>query len=160
MAKKRKAKKSGTRRRRRVSGIGQKLDLQAAGLAVAGAFAAYKLSQMLAKSSNTTMQSVAPFVGIAAGIGLPLVIKNPMIKAMSVGMIAAGGIDTLKKLKVLSGVYGDWLPVVNGTGAAQLPYKPARRVNGTSLPDSTVNPSTMSVISGVGHCGSGAANAY
>jgi len=120
---KRKGKKT-TRRRRRVSGIGQQLDLQALGLAIGGAVLANVAKTQLAKSTNTTMQKAAPYAGLIAGIVLPMIIKNPMVKQASLGMVAFGGVEALKAAKVISGLD---MNTINGTlnKYRSLPYRKA-----------------------------------
>lgn len=171
MARGRKSKKKPTRRRSRrgrVSGVGT-VDLKSAALVVAGAFAANKLKGILSKNTtNTTMTNLAPFAGLAVGIVLPMVVKgNPLVSALATGMVAAGGIDALRKVapNLISGV-----PVIAGQYSAysgnRLP-RPAVNGLGYSPLDNSAYQGGMSVVNGVGlvsprsaynPTGSGAAN--
>ncbi len=123
---KRKAKKT-TRRRRRVSGFGQNLDLQGIALAIGGAVLANVAKTQLAKSTNTTAQKAAPYVGLIAGIVLPMLVKQPMVRQVSIGLAAAGGVEALKAAKVISGLDMD---TIHGSlnKYRSMPYRKA--VNG------------------------------
>ena len=125
MARRKKAKRI-TRRRRRVSGI-KDVDMMGIALAVGGAVLANVAKTQLAKSTNTTAQKAAPYVGLIAGIVLPMVVKNPMVKQVSIGLAAAGGVEALKAAKVISGLDMDTI-----TGSLNkyrsMPYRKA--VNG------------------------------
>lgn len=159
MAKRRKKTSTRTRRRRRVSGIGDKMDLQALGLAIAGGALAVKLTSMLGNSSNTMLQKVAPFAGLGAGIILPMFAKDAMVKQLSVGLVTGGGIEALKRFDVISG-FRD-MPVISGRPQRLLNH----RVNGVGypLPNTSVYRSQMSVVNGVAGynpTGAGAANHF
>lgn len=108
-----KHKKSSTHKRRRVSGI-KDLDLKAIGLGVLGGVVANKLTAMLKKNTNTTVQDAAPFAALAAGIIIPMFVKNAMVKQIALGMTVAGGLETLKKVapKMIAGPYN--VPVISG----------------------------------------------
>lgn len=157
MAKKKK--KSTTRRRRRVSGVSSKIDFQALGLAVAGGALAVKLSAMMAKSSNTMIQKAAPFAALGAGIVLPMFVKEPLIKQLSLGLVAGGGVEALRKFNVLSG-FRD-MPVISGRPTRLLNHRVAGV--GYPLPNTSVHRSQMSVVNGIANynpTGSGSASHY
>ena len=92
-------------RRRRVSGI-KDIDAMQIVYIVGGAVVARVAASKMAASTNTTMQKIAPYVGIIAGIGLPMVSKNPMLKLISLGMLGGGATSALGPtgLKVISGL--------------------------------------------------------
>jgi hypothetical protein len=156
MAKKRKTKT--TRRRRRVSGIGQDLDLQALGLAVGGAVLSNVLATNFAKSTNTTMQKAGPYAGLIAGVVLPLIVKNPMVKQLSLGLVAGGGVSALKAAKVISGLD---MNTINGSlnKYRSLPYRKAVAGIGLGQPSksnfSGSRLSQMHTIAGMNHAGAG-----
>lgn len=149
-------------RRRRVSGVSG-IDGQAIALAIGGAFIAHKLQAFLAKDpSKTMLVNISPFAGLALGIGLPMVVKNPMVRALSAGMVPVGGLAVLKKF--LPGAVGalDLIPIINGT-SNKFRTLPQPSVNGIGFPltQSSVYKDSMSVISGVGGTdGSGSAYCY
>lgn len=155
MAKGKKQKKT-TRRRRRVSGIGQDLDLQALGLAVGGAVLSNVLATNFAKSTNTTMQKAGPYAGLIAGVVLPLLVKNPMVKQISLGLVAGGGVSALKAAKVISGLD---MSTINGSlnQYRSLPYRKA--VAGIGQPSKSnftgSRLSQMHTIAGMNHAGAG-----
>lgn len=105
MAKRRKKIMKRRHHRRKVSGIGDKLELMDMALAVGGAVAAKILNNKLAASTNATMQKAAPYSGLILGIVLPLVVKNNTIEKLSIGLVAGGGVTALGStgLKVISG---------------------------------------------------------
>jgi hypothetical protein len=147
-----KRKKKTTRRRRRsVSGI-KDIDLQGIALAVGGAVLARVATNQLAKSTNTTAQKAAPYVGLIAGIVLPMVVKNPMVRQVSLGLAAGGGVEALKAAKVISGLDMD---TIHGSlnKYRSMPYRKA--VNGVGQTSkSNFTGSRMSQM----HTISGAAN--
>ena len=104
MAKKKKVTKRKTSRRRRVSGL-PGIDFTGIALAVGGAVAARVISNKLAASTNSMMQKAAPYSGLILGIVLPMVIKSPMVKSLSIGLAAGGGVSALGPtgLKMISG---------------------------------------------------------
>ena len=123
MAKRRKTRTSSrkrTYRRRRVSGV-KDIDAMQIVYIVGGAVVARVASNKLAASTNTTMQKLAPYVGIIAGVALPMVSKNPMLKAISLGMLGGGATAALGPtgLKVISGLD----QTVGYPGNLVLPYR-------------------------------------
>jgi hypothetical protein len=153
MAKRKKARRTTTRRRRRVSGVGAP-DITGLALIVGGAVAANVLSKKLAASTNTTFSKLAPFAPVALGIVLPMLVKNQMLKTISVGLVAGGGVTALGPtgLKVISGIQTIGYPYQN-----QLPYRkvgavgPGGKVtNRTGANYSGSGLSQMNVIAGVG----------
>lgn len=143
-----KKKKSTTKRKRRVSGVG-KINITGIALAVGGAFVANKLTAMTAGKTGIVGQ-ISPFLGLIGGIVLPMFVKNPMAGQLAVGMAAGGGLEALKKLGVISGPYQ--VPVVSG--------RPVRRINGGAMSPNMIGNgysparnsvnTSLSVISGAG----------
>jgi hypothetical protein len=124
MARKKKYTKSTRHRRRRLSGIGQSLDFTGMALAVGGAIVANGLKGMLTKSTNATANKAAPYAGVIAGVLVQLLVKNPMAKAASIGMIAASGLDAAKASGIISGLD---MNTIHGSlnQYRQLPYRKA-----------------------------------
>lgn len=108
-----------TYRRRRVSGIGSP-DVTGMALIVGGALAANILTKKLAASTNQTFSKLAPFAPLALSIVLPMLVKNQMVKTLSVGLLAGGGVTALgpSGLKLISGIQTIGYPYQN-----QLPFK-------------------------------------
>lgn len=160
-AKKTKRKSSG--RRRRVGAM-PKLNLQTTALQIGGAIVASKLQQMLAKDpTKTTMVSIAPFVGLAGGIVLPMITKSAAVKDLSTGMLIMGGISVIKKLA--PGLVGNIAtpPIISGGSMNRYRKLPSPSVNGIGypLPQTSVFKDSMSVVSGIGSVdGSGNGAAY
>lgn len=150
---KRTSRKTSTRKRR-VSGVGGSLDIQGLLLAGAGAFAANKINAMLSKDpTKTTMVNLAPYAALAGGIGLQLLVKNPMVKPLAVGMAAAGFVQALKQ--IAPGMVGELplVPVIAGTSnryRKQLKVNPALNGVGYNLPYTSAYKDSMSVVNGVG----------
>ena len=144
MAKKRKASKK--RHYRRIGATKSKIDLMEIGLAVGGAVAARILSNKLANSSNDTLKKFGIYVPLAAGVVLPMVVKNPMIKSLSVGLVAQGGVEALGQngLKVISG-----MDVISRVSyPKQLPYRAVAGLpNGVK--NTAVKSPSLNVIAGV-----------
>jgi hypothetical protein len=115
-----KSKKTKTAKRR--NGGGSSTDIKAVGLAIAGAVLVNKITAEMKKKTGT-MADLAPYAGLALGFGLPMFIKNPMVKQASLGMMVAGGLETLKKIapKLVSGPYD--MSVISGRNGR-------RKVNG------------------------------
>lgn len=141
-----KGKKKHHKTRRRVSGINMKqIPLEQIGLGILGGVAAMKITDAMKKSTNTTMQKAAPYVPLAAGIVLPMFIKQQMVKEVSTGLAIGGGITVLKELKIISG-FGDF-KVINGypkQGYMRLPDK--------------MNNTSRGVVNGMGDNFTGKAN--
>jgi len=135
MAKRRK-KRSHTRRRR-ISGVG-KIDVQGLLLAVGGAVLASNVQKMLAKdATKTTLVTIAPFSGLALGLGLPLIVKNPMVTALAGGAAIWGGVQVVKKLApALVGNIPGMVPIISATSNKyrNLPKPSVNGVAGTTLP--------------------------
>lgn len=167
MAKRKKPVKRTKSRRRKMSGVG-KLDLTNIALVVGGAVASNILTNQLSKSSNTTLQKVAPFVGLGAGIVLPMFIKSQTIAQLSLGLVAGGGVAALGQngLKVIG--FMDNAIAYPG-GYKSLPYRQvAGLANGQGLAKGTHSnfsgsrQSQINTIAGLSgfDLGSGAANPY
>ena len=136
MSRKRKTRRvSGVKRhRRKVSGIGD-IDFTDIALTVAGAVAGRMLFSALTASTNSTMGTMAPYVGLIAGVALPMVSKAPMIKPLAAGLVASGGVNMLLGLKVITGIeetVGD--PHRMGYPYNVIPYK---KVAGITAPNGT-----------------------
>ena len=143
-----------TVRRRRVSGI-KDVDFTMIALTIGGAVLGRILSNKLAASTTSpTMVKLAPYSGVILGIILPMVVKNPMIKDLSLGLVAAGGVTLLGPtgLKVISGLEN---PIVGRIGYPynQIPYgKVAGIVDGKYVSKPNFSGSGQpqaSVISGI-----------
>ena len=151
--------------KRKVSGVG-KLDLTNMALVIGGAVAANMLTNQLAKSTNSTLNKLAPFAGIGAGIVLPMVMKSPTIAQLSLGLVAGGGVAALGQsgLKVI-GFMDNAIAYPGGYTA--LPYKKVAGLahgqgieKGTHYNFSGSRQSQMNAIAGMSgfNAGSGAAN--
>lgn len=155
-----------TTRRRRVSGI-KDVDFTQIALVIAGGVGARILFNKLTASTNTTMSKLAPYSGVILGVVLPMFVKSPMVKAISLGLVAGGGVNMLVGMKVISGmenpVMGSAMPYRAGLG---YPYNaiPMKKVSGVidgkyvSKPNwSGSGKQQANVISGMGdkHNGSG-----
>ena len=160
---KRSKRRTGVSRRRRRVGAMPAIDFQGIALATAGTIIAAKLQTFLARDpTKTTMVNLSPFAGLVLGIGLPMFVKNPTVKALAVGMTAFGGYSVLKKLA--PGIVGNFAmtPIISST-SNQFRNLPKVSVNGLGfpLPRTSVYKDSMSVVNGVGShnpMGSGAAN--
>lgn len=144
-------------RRRRISGIGD-IDFTGIALTVAGAVAGRMLYTNLSASTNTTMASLSPYVGIIAGVVLPMVSKTPMMQSVANGLVASGGVNMLLGLKVITGIEETvGAPHRMGYPYNVIPYKKVAGImqNGsyTSKPNfSGSGKSQINVIGGVhGH---------
>jgi len=117
MAKKKHHAKKTTHRRRshKVSGIGGELStlLFAAG----GAIAANYIVKALPASIDSKISNAVP---LAMGIALPMFVKNPMVKQISLGLGIQGTLGTLKAFNVISGVGGYELPMIGATDFLRL----------------------------------------
>jgi hypothetical protein len=157
--------KSSHRRKRSVGGIND-MDVMQIALIAGGAVLSRIMVNKLTTSTNTTMQKIAPYSGLLAGLVLPMVTKNDMIKGISLGLVGGGAVSALGPtgLKVISGF--------ENTIAGRVGYPPNiipyRQINGimddgryVSKPNfSGSGKSQMNVISGIAHmagggCGSG-----
>lgn len=157
---KRRSSRRKTHRRRRVSGIGP-IDMQGIALAIGGAILANKVQNFLSKDpTKSTLVNLAPFAGLALGIGLPMFVKNPMVKALAVGLTTMGGFSVLKKLA--PGIVGNFamVPTISGGTTNKFRNLPKPSVNGVGfpLPKTSTYKDALSVISGLGNAdGSGGA---
>lgn len=105
MAKRRKTKRSkmsGVRKRKsRVSGLGN-IDFMSIGGALAGGLVAGYVNNFNKLDTATQKKSIDPnlFAGgkIALGIALPMLVKNPLVSGIGMGMIAVGGLELIKGL--------------------------------------------------------------
>lgn len=158
MAKNKKKSTRKTYRRRRVSGAGS-ADIQAMGLAVAGALVAAKVSEKLASNTNESIRKIAPYFGVVSGAAIPFFTKNPMARSLSLGLVAGGAIPALKELKVLKGI---GFTTESISGYAPLPYRVTGRqanvVNGMNWSGSGL--SQAKVISGINQAASAVAAGY
>lgn len=126
MPKRRKARrKTITHRRRRTIGK-RPMDFDVMGMAliVAGAIGGKILSNKLETSTNSLFVKIAPFTPLALGIALPMFIDNDMLKKISLGLVASGGLEAVGSngLKIISG-----LEVIGYPGGNMaLPYNAAQ----------------------------------
>lgn len=120
-------KRTHRRSSRRVSGI-KDVDFTQIALLIGGAVVGRIISTKLAASTNTTMQKLAPYVSVGAGIVIPMVVTNPMLKVISLGMVAGGGVTLLGPtgLKVISGIENTIAYPYNA-----IPYQ--KRIAGTTV---------------------------
>jgi hypothetical protein len=170
MAKRKKSThKKKTYRRRRVSGINSNIDTMGLALAVGGAVAARILNNKLSASTNATAQKAAPYAGLILGIVLPMLVKNPMVKGLSVGLAAGGGVTALGPtgLKMISGfdssIAGIGYPTYAGYNN-QLPYRKVAGIEqgtqkGTRSNFSGSRMSQMNTIAGIAGVDSGCGGA-
>ena len=111
MAKKKRRKISGTRRRR--SSLSGSIDTQNIIGVVVGAVAAGYLNKLVPATVNDKIVSGGK---IAIGVALPMLVKNGkmsgLAKGAGAGFIAVGAVDLLKSLGALSGDFD--IPVING----------------------------------------------
>lgn len=131
MARRKKAHRKHTTHRRR-SSIGKKpgeLDIMGLALVVAGAIGGKMLASKLETSTNSMFVKVAPFAPLLLGIAIPMFVENPMLKQVSLGLVASGGIEALgaNGLKVISG-----MEVIGYPGDMSLPYRPLAAVSGAA----------------------------
>jgi hypothetical protein len=137
MAKKKKKKSHHKRRRVGAATHMSNIAMKAGGI-VAGAVAASFVNSAVKKSLATAPAFTGGAVAIAAGIALPMFVKNPFMEYVGDGLIAAGGLFVLNET-VLSvpGISGlPVMPLPNGQSGfvrrtvAGAPMR--RRVNGTT----------------------------
>lgn len=146
-----KKKKATTRRRRRVSGIGSGIDLQGIALAGAGAVLTSIVKKQLVKDpTKTTLVNLAPYVGLAAALVLPMVSKSAVVKSIAVGAGAMGVVEALRKLAPNMVGNLDVMPVISAT-ANRYRQLPRVQMNGVgyTLPNSSVYKDSMSVVNGI-----------
>jgi hypothetical protein len=98
----RKKRKSYTKTRRRMSGVGATANIMDSVAVIGGAAAAGILSTKLFPTMNDKIKNAAV---IALGVfAAPKLIKGSVGNALGMGMVAAGGLGLLKSFNVLSGV--------------------------------------------------------
>lgn len=120
MAKRKQSKKTGSRRRRRVSGIGDAFTPILGG--IAGAAAAGMIGKAVAGKVDNKVLGLG-LVAVAALL-VPKFIKGPLGAGLAVGMGASGGTKALEGFGVSIGSVSDFyrVPTINGM----------RRVNGSA----------------------------
>ena len=69
----------------------------------ASSFASTQLSKSSMSEKNKAYISAA--VPVAVGLVLPKIIKNPMVKNLSTGMLVIGGVKLVQSTGVISGIY-------------------------------------------------------
>lgn len=94
MAKKSKNRKYSRGRRRSVRGVNVSSMLTSLGGVLIGTAAAGYMNKLLLQNQNPMMQTVIP---LAAGVVLPMVLKNDLGKYAGLGMAAYGAMQGLKK---------------------------------------------------------------
>lgn len=109
MAKRKKRKMSGVRRRRRHS-VGAVDTMSILGI-VGGAVAAGYLNKVVPATVNDKLLAGAK---VALGVALPMFIKSnkSLVGGIGAGMISIGSVDLLKSFGALSGDFD--IPVING----------------------------------------------
>lgn len=111
MARKRKAKKVSHRktRKRSMSGVGGMItdSLLTIGGGILGKYASGFAATLLNKSSMSEKNKsyISAGVPVAVGLVLPKIIKNPMVKNLSAGMLVIGGVQLVQSTGVISGMY-------------------------------------------------------
>lgn len=108
------------RRRRSVSGVGSKTDFTLIVAAVAGAVIARVASSKLKDKVNPKMMSGAQ---IAAGVVIPMFVKNKMVQGAALGMIINGAVSLLNQVGVigqLSGIGADDMQLEYLSGTDEL----------------------------------------
>lgn len=101
--------KKGKATKKKSVGAMPKMDLTGWLLIIGGAVVANKITAWATKA-DSKMGEFAPYMALAVGIGLPMFVKNPMVQKASLGLIAGGGVEALKKVapKLISGVNGPY----------------------------------------------------
>jgi len=151
-----------TSRRRRISGING-IDVTGMALTVAGGVAAHILTNKLS-STTGTLSKVAPYSALIAGVALPLLVKNnAMVNALSIGLVAGGGVAALgpNGLKIISGMESSIAGIGYPAPRPQIPYRAVSGlsneglVKGTRSNFSGSRMSQMHTIAGVSGCADG-----
>ena len=102
MARRRKAHKKVSHRRRKMSGIGAIGGTAMTGVyAIAGAAAAQFVAKMLPATMDEKIKAAIP---LAAGLFLPKLVKGSAGAGLGAGMVAVGGLKLVQSFGVLNGI--------------------------------------------------------
>jgi hypothetical protein len=147
--------KTSTRRRRRVSGIG-KIDIGGSLTNVAEVGAGYIVARVLSNVAlSTGIVTSLPVISgaqIAAGVLLPYVIKSKLGQNLGNGMIALGVGGLAVEMGVISGAQPVASYRINGTSNLNVIGRagaPRRRIAGTSNLQAIGGTSNLNVLGGI-----------
>ena len=102
MARRKRATKKSSYRRRRMSGVGAMgSQITGALYTIAGAVAAGAVTKFLPATMNEKLKSAVPVV---VGIMLPKYLKGNIGAGLGAGMIAAGGLKLVQSFGILNGI--------------------------------------------------------
>jgi hypothetical protein len=116
MARRKRATKRRTTRRRRMSGVGAMgSQITGALYTIAGAVAAGAVTKFLPITMNEKLKAAVPVV---VGIMLPKYLKGNIGQGVGAGMVAAGGLKLVQSFGILNGIGGGYsgyqVPQVSG----------------------------------------------
>jgi hypothetical protein len=117
MARRKRATKKSSYRRRRMSGVGA-MGSQVTGAlyTIAGAVAAGAVTKFLPVTMNEKLKAAVPVV---VGIMLPKYLKGNIGQGVGAGMVAAGGLKLVQSFGILNGIAGGYagyqVPQVSGS---------------------------------------------
>ena len=104
MARRKRATKKSSYRRRRMSGVGAMgSQITGALYTIAGAVAAGAVTKFLPATMNEKLKSAVPVV---VGIMLPKYLKGNIGAGVGAGMVAAGGLKLVQSFGILNGIGG------------------------------------------------------
>ena len=117
MARRKRATKKRTTRRRRMSGVGAMgSQITGALYTIAGAVAAGAVTKFLPATMNEKLKAAVPVV---VGIMLPKYLKGNIGQGIGAGMVAAGGLKLVQSFGILNGIAGGYagyqIPAVSGS---------------------------------------------
>ena len=117
MARRKRATKKRTTRRRRMSGVGAMgSQITGALYTIAGAVAAGAVTKFLPATMNEKLKAAVPVV---VGIMLPKYLKGNIGQGVGAGMVAAGGLKLVQSFGILNGIAGGYagyqIPAVSGS---------------------------------------------
>ena len=116
MARRKRATKKSSYRRRRMSGVGAMgSQITGALYTIAGAVAAGAVTKFLPATLNEKLKAAVPVV---VGIMLPKYLKGNIGQGVGAGMVAAGGLKLVQSFGILNGIGGGYsgyqVPQVSG----------------------------------------------
>jgi len=117
MARRKRATKKSSYRRRRMSRVGE-MGSQVTGAlyTIAGAVAAGAVTKFLPATMNEKLKAAVPVV---VGIMLPKYLKGNIGQGVGAGMVAAGGLKLVQSFGILNGIAGGYagyqIPAVSGS---------------------------------------------
>jgi len=117
MARRKRATKKSSYRRRRMSRVGA-MGSQVTGAlyTIAGAVAAGAVTKFLPATMNEKLKAAVPVV---VGIMLPKYLKGNIGQGVGAGMVAAGGLKLVQSFGILNGIAGGYagyqIPAVSGS---------------------------------------------